>query len=113
MTKVIDAGVFIPVGNHGWIHSVNSPAVEDGSFQRVLEVTKGVEALGFDFVLSPGIWRGRKGPSEHWIRSLESLTTSAALLQATDRISVFGTVHMTAYPPAVVAKIIATLAQIG
>ena len=39
--------------------------------------------MGFDFVLSPGIWRGRKGPSEHWTRSLESLTTTAALLQAT------------------------------
>jgi pyrimidine oxygenase len=113
MTKVIDTGVFIPVGNHGWIHSINSPAVEDGSFQRVLEVTKGAEGLGFDFVLSPGIWRGRKGPSEHWMRSLESLTTTAALLQATDRISVFGTVHMTIYPPAVVAKIMTTLDQIG
>ena len=76
-------------------HSLNSPAVEDGSFQRVLDVTKGAERLGFDFVLSPSIWRGRKGPSEHWMRSLDSSTTSAALLQATDRISVFGTVHMT------------------
>ncbi len=113
MTKVIDTGVFIPVGNHGWIHSINSPAVEDGSFRRVLEVTKGAEALGFDFVLSPGIWRGRKGPSEHWMHSLELLTTTAALLQATDRISVFGTVHMTVYPPAVVAKIMTTLDQIG
>ena len=113
MTKAIDTGVFIPVGNHGWIHSVNSPAVEDGSFQRVLEVTKGAERLGFDFVLSPGIWRGRKGPSEHWMRALESLTTTAALLQATQRISVFGTVHMTVYPPAVVAKIMTTLDQIG
>jgi len=113
MTKVIDAGLFIPVGNHGWIHSINSPVVEDGSFQRVLEVTKRAEALGFDFVLSPSIWRGRKGPSEHWMRSLESLTTTAALLQATDRISVFGTVHMTIYPPAVIAKIMTTLDQIG
>ena len=113
MTKVIDTGVFIPVGNHGWIHSVNSPAVEDGSFRRVLEVTKGAERLGFDFVLSPGIWRGRKGPSEHWMRSLESLTTTAALLQATHRITIFGTVHMTVYPPAVVAKIMTTLDQIG
>jgi pyrimidine oxygenase len=110
---MIDTGVFIPVGNHGWIHSVNAPSVEDGSFRRVLEVTRGAEALGFDFVLSPGIWRGRKGPSQHWMRSLESLTTTAALLQGTSRISVFSTVHMTVYPPAVVAKIMATLDQIG
>jgi pyrimidine oxygenase len=113
MTKMIDVGVFIPVGNHGWIHSTNSPAVEDGSFRRVLEVTKGAEALGFDFVLSPGIWRGRKGPSEHWMRSLESMTTSAALLQATSRIGVFGTIHMTVYQPAIIAKMMTTLDQIG
>jgi pyrimidine oxygenase len=113
MTKMIDVGVFIPVGNHGWIHSTNSPAIEDGSFRRVLEVTKGAEVLGFDFVLSPGIWRGRKGPSEHWMRSLESMTTSAALLQATSTIGVFGTIHMTIYPPAVIAKMMATLDQIG
>ena len=113
MTKMIDTGVFIPVGNHGWIHSVNSPASEDGSYQRVLEVTKGAEALGFDFVLSPGIWRGRKGPSEHWMRSLDSMTTSAALLQATNRIGVFGTIHMTVYQPAIIAKMMSTLDQIG
>ena len=113
MTKTIDAGVFIPVGNHGWIHSVNSPAVEDGSFRRVLEVTRNAEALGFDFVLSPGIWRGFKGPSEHWMRTLESMTTSAALLQATTRIGVFGTIHMTVYQPAIIAKMMTTLDQIG
>jgi pyrimidine oxygenase len=111
--RMIDAGVFIPVGNHGWIHSANSPAVEDGSFKRVLQVTRGAEALGFDFVLSPGIWRGRKGPSEHWMRALESVTASAALLQATSRIGVFSTVHMTVYPPAVIAKMMTTLDQIG
>ena len=113
MMKTIDTGLFIPVGNHGWVHSVNSPAVEDGSFRRVLSVTEAAERLGFDFVLSPGIWRGRKGPSQHWMRSLESLTTTAALLQATNSILVFGTVHMTVYPPAVVAKIMTTLDQIG
>lgn len=110
---MVDAGVFIPVGNHGWIYSVNSPAVEDGSFGRVLEVTRGAEALGFDFVLSPGIWRGFKGPSEHWSLSLESMTTSAALLQATSRIGVFGTIHMTVYQPAIIAKMMTTLDQIG
>ncbi len=111
--KMVDTGIFIPVGNHGWIHSVNAPAVEDGSFKRLLDVTTGAEALGFDFVLSPAIWRGYKGPSEHWMRSLESVTTSAALLQATTRIMVFCTVHMTVYQPAIVAKMMGTLDQIG
>ena len=113
MTRTIDTGVFIPVGNHGWIHSVHSPAVEDGSYKRNLEITKHAEALGFDFVLSPAIWRGRKGPSEHWMRALESLTLSAALLEATSRIGVFATLHMTVYPPAIIAKMATTLDQIG
>jgi pyrimidine oxygenase len=111
--KRVDAGIFIPVGNNGWIVSSNAPAVEDASFQRVLEVVKGAEALGFDFALSPAIWRGYRGPSEHWMRSLESVTLTAALLQATSRIMVYGTVHMTVYPPAVIAKMVATLDQIG
>jgi pyrimidine oxygenase len=113
MTRTIDVGAFIPVGNHGWIHSVNSPAVEDGSYQRNLEITQRAEALGFDLVLSPGIWRGRKGPSEHWMECLESLTASAGLLEATRRIQVFATLHMTVYPPAIIAKMASTLDQIG
>lgn len=111
--RTVDAGIFIPVGNHGWIVSSNAPAAEDGSFGRVLEVVKGAEALGFDFVLSPAIWRGYQGPSEHWMRSLESVTLSAALLQATSRIMVYGTVHMTVFPPAAIAKMVSTLDQIA
>lgn len=45
--------------------------------------------------------------------SLESMTTTAAPLHATSRINVFGTIHMTVYPPAVIAKMISTLDQIG
>ena len=112
MTKTIDAGVFIPVGKNGWIHSVNTPETP-GTFEHVLKVVQGAEAHGFDFVLSPAIWRGQKGPSEHWMVSLESMTTTAALLQATNRINVFGTIHMTVYPPATIAKMISTLDQIG
>lgn len=113
MTKTIETGIFIPVGNHGWITSVNAPAAETAEYKRVREVVLGAEALGFDFALSPAIWRGRKGPSKHWMHVLESLTTSAALLEATNKIKVFSTVHMTIYPPATIAKMVATLDQIG
>lgn len=111
--RAIEVGAFIPVGNHGWIHSVNAPAVETGTYARVREVVQGAERLGFDFVLSPAIWRGRKGPSQHWMHSLESLTTSAALLAETSRIGVYATVHVTVFPPPTIAKMIATLDQIG
>ncbi|MEO4001914.1 LLM class flavin-dependent oxidoreductase [Mesorhizobium sp. CAU 1732] len=111
--RMIDAGIFIPVGNRGWVVSSNAPEEEDASYPRVLTVVKKAEALGFDFALSPAIWRGYQGSSEYWMRSLESLTLSAALLQATSRIMVYGTVHMTVYPPATIAKMIGTLDQIG
>ncbi|MCZ4518940.1 LLM class flavin-dependent oxidoreductase [Rhodococcus ruber] len=113
VAKTIETGIFLPVGNHGWIHSANSPAIEDGSFGRVLDITRRAELRGFDFALSPAIWRGRKGPTNHWMHALESITTSAALLQATDRIKVFATTHMVVYPPATIAKMVSTLDQIG
>lgn len=113
MKTSIEVGVFIPIGKHGWIHSVNSPPAETGTFDRLLEITRGAETLGFDFVLSPAIWRGFKGPSEHWMTSLESITATAALLQATDRIKIFATVHVTVFPPAAIAKQMFTLDQIA
>lgn len=109
----IDTGVFIPIGRHGWVHSVNAPEAETGTYERLLKVVRGAEALGFDFVLSPALWRGLKGPSRHWMDSLESITASAALLQATERIKVFATLHVTVFPPAVIAKQAYTLDQIG
>lgn len=113
MTKEIDTGVFLPVGRHGWVHSVNAPETEDASYARVLRVVQAAESVGFDFVLSPSIWRGRKGPSQHWGNVLESLTTSAALLQATAQIKVYSTAHMTVFPPATIAKMVATMDQIA
>ncbi|MFF1831200.1 LLM class flavin-dependent oxidoreductase [Paenarthrobacter sp. NPDC058040] len=113
MTRTIDAGIFLPTGNHGWITSVNSPAVETAEYTRVREIVQGAEALGFDFALSASIWRGRKGPSKHWMHVLESLTSSAALLEATTRIKVFSTINMTFNHPATIAKMVATLDQIG
>lgn len=113
MSRTIETGVFIPIGNHGWIHSTNAPPAETGTYARLLEVVQGAEALGFDFVLSPSIWRGRKGPSKHWTSALESVTATAGLLQATSRIKIFSTVHMTVFPPATIAKKIQTLDQIA
>lgn len=112
MTRSIETGVFIPTGRNGWIHSVNAPDTP-GTFDHVLRVVQTAEAGGFDFVLSPGIWRGRRGPSRHWMDSIESVTATAALLQATSRIGVYSTTHVTVFPPATIAKMVTTLDQIG
>jgi pyrimidine oxygenase len=112
MNRAVEVGVFIPVGNNGWITSVNAPKTP-GSYEHNLEVTLLAEKMGFDFVLSMAKWRGYGGPSNHWDVTLESLTTMAGLAQATSTINVWGTVHMMIFPPAIVAKMVATLDQIS
>lgn len=110
--KLTEVGVFIPVGNGGWVTSTNGPALP-GTYEYNRAVTVLAEELGFDFALSMAKWRGYGGPSKHWDITLESLTTMAGLAEATKRIGIWGTVHMMIFPPAVIAKMVATLDQIS
>lgn len=110
--KAAEVGVFIPVGNNGWVASVNAPPTP-GSYEHNLAVTRLAERMGFDFALSMAKWRGYGGPSRHWDFTLESLTTMAALAQATSTINIWGTVHMMIFPPAIIAKMVATIDQIS
>lgn len=107
-----EIGVFLPVMSRGWIKSMNSPALT-GSYSSNLAVTLAAEEMGFDFAMSPATWRGYGGESKSMTSSLESLTCMAALAQATSRINIWATAHMMIFPPAVAAKIVATLDQIA
>lgn len=108
----VEFGVFLPVGNGGWITSTTSPQLP-ATYDYNKEVTILAEQLGFDFALSMAKWRGYGGPSRHWDVTLESLTTMAGLAEATSRIGVWGTVHTMVFHPAVVAKMTAVLDQIS
>lgn len=112
MNKKIEVGVFIPTVRHGWIHSANVP-YSPGSYKHALQVTRLAEFLGFNFVLSPQNWRGAQGPTRFWGDTVESITATAALLQATNRIKVWCTTHANVYPPAAIAKMVASLSEIG
>lgn len=107
-----DIGVFLPVMSGGWIKSTNSPALT-GSYSSNLRIARAAEDMGFDFAMSPATWRGYGGESNAMKHSLESMTSMAALAQATSRIHIWATAHMMVFPPAVVAKIVATLDQIA
>lgn len=107
-----DIGVFLPVFSRGWIKSTTSPALT-GSYSSNLAIALLAEQMGFDFAMSPANWRGYGGESNSMTYSLESLTCMAALAQATSRINIWATAHMMVFPPAVVAKIVATLDQIA
>ncbi len=108
----VEFGVFLPVGNGGWITSTTSPQLP-ATYEYNKEVVILAEQLGFDFALAMAKWRGYGGPSRHWDITLESMTTMAGLAEATSRIGVWGTVHTMVFHPAVVAKMIAVLDQIS
>lgn len=108
----VELGVFLPVGNGGWITSTTSPQLP-ATYDYNKQVTVLAEDLGFDFALSMAKWRGYGGPSQHWDVTLESLTTMSGLAEATSRIGVWGTIHTMIFHPAVVAKMVSVLDQIS
>jgi pyrimidine oxygenase len=110
--KNVELGVFLPVGNGGWITSTTSPQLP-ASYAYNKQVAQLAEALDFDFALSMAKWRGYGGPSRHWDFTLESLTTMSGLAEATSRIGVWGTVHTMIFHPAVAAKMAAVIDQIS
>ena len=111
-TASVELGVFLPVGNGGWITSTTSPQLP-ATYEYNKQVTLLAEDLGFDFALSMAKWRGYGGPSQHWDITLESLTTMSGLAEATSRIGVWGTIHTMIFHPAVVAKMVAVIDQIS
>ena len=47
----MDFGIFIPIGNNGWMMSVNSPQYMP-SFRLNRAIAEHAEACGFNFLLS-------------------------------------------------------------
>ena len=58
-------GVFIPIGNNGWLISTTSPQYKP-SFDLNKNVVQQAEAFGFDFALSMIKLHGFGGPSQFW-----------------------------------------------
>src|SRR5271170_3157444 len=103
----MQVGVFIPIGNNGWLISTTSPQYMP-SFALNQEVTLRAERYGLDFVLSMIKLRGFGGPSEFWDHNLESFTLMAGLASITSRIRLYATVPTLAVPPAIAARMSAT-----
>lgn len=105
-------GVFLPVGNGGWIVSTTAPPLEP-SYADSRRIAVLAEELGLDFVMSMGKWRGFGGATDHWGRTLESVTLMAALAAVTSRVRVWATVHANVHNPLVAAKMVATLQEVS
>ena len=108
----MELGVFIPIGNNGWLISATSPQYKP-SFALNRAVTLSAERHGLDFVLSMIKLRGFGGPTEYWDHNLESFTLMAGLAAVTKRIRLYASVAVLTLPPAIVARMAVTIDSIS
>ena len=108
----MEIGVFIPIGNNGWLISSTSPQYTP-SFDLNREVVQRAERYGFDFAMSMIKLRGFGGTSRHWDDNLESFTLMAGLAAVTTRIDLIATVAVLTLPPAITARMAVTIDSIS
>ena len=63
------------------------------SWPDCLKLARLADEAGIDFLLPIGRWKGYGGGSDFHGTTLETVTWACGLLAATQRITVFGTVH--------------------
>ncbi|MGE0222430.1 MAG: LLM class flavin-dependent oxidoreductase, partial [Acetobacteraceae bacterium] len=105
-------GVFIPIGNNGWLISTTSPQYKP-SFDLNRTVVEKAEGFGFDFALSMIKLHGFGGPSQFWDYNLESFTLMAGLAAVTTRIQLFATCAVLTMPPPFAARMAVTIDSIS
>ena len=108
----MDIGVFIPIGNNGWLISEAAPQYMP-SFDLNRELVQKAEGYGVDFALSMIKLRGFGGKTEFWDHNLESLTLMAGLAAVTSRIRLYATAATLVMPPAIVARMASTIDSIS
>jgi FMNH2-dependent dimethyl sulfone monooxygenase len=84
-----------------------------GSWPDCLRLAKLADDAGIEFMLPVGRWKGYGGDTDYQGETLETVTWAAGLLAATQRITVFGTVHAPMFQPLVAAKQFVTADHIG
>jgi pyrimidine oxygenase len=108
----VQLGVFIPIGNNGWLISTTSPQYLP-SFDLNNEAVQKAERFGFDFALSMIKLHGFGGPSQFWDYNLESFTLMAGLAAVTSRIQLFATCAVLSMPPPIAARMAVTIDSIS
>ena len=108
----MQVGVFIPIGNNGWLISETAPQYLP-SFDLNKEIALRAERYGLDFLLSMIKLRGFGGKTEFWEYNLESFTLMAGLAAVTDRIKIYATCATLVVPPAYAARMAATIDSIS
>ncbi|MFJ4626732.1 pyrimidine utilization protein A [Streptomyces sp. NPDC088847] len=105
-------GVFIPIGNNGWLISRSSPQYLP-SFELNKAIVQKAEEHGLDFALSMIKLKGFGGETEFWDHNLESFTLMAGLAAVTERIKLYASTPILVLPPAIVARMASTIDSIA
>lgn len=108
----MEIGVFLPIGNNGWLISKSSPQYMP-TFELNKTVVQRAEAYGFDFALSMIKLKGFGGETEFWDHCLESFTLTAALAAVTERIKLYASAPVLALEPAIAARMAVTIDAIA
>ena len=108
----VKLGVFLPIGNNGWLISTTSPQYKP-TFDLNRAIVEKAEHFGFDFALSMIKLHGFGGPSQFWDYNLESFTLMAGLAPVTTRIQLFATCAVLTLPPPLAARMAVTIDSIS
>lgn len=108
----MEVGLFLPVATRGFLISTTSPPF-DPTFDGILKIVQRAEAADLDFCLSMVKLHGFGGPSRYWDSCLDPFTTIAAALARTQKIKLFASVPILAVPPAICARMSATIDSIA
>ncbi len=84
-----------------------------GTWADNLKLAQMADEAGIDFMLPIGRWKGYGGETDYQGATLETITWACGLLQATKRLTVFGTVHAPLFHPVIAAKQMVTADHIG
>lgn len=105
-------GVFMPVGNNGWIMSKNAPATQP-TYQLNKDVAQLAEQIGFDYIFSMAKWTGYGGATGFWDTTIESFSLMSALAAVTSRLRLVASISPILIHPTIVAKMMATFDDIS
>ncbi|GAA3184311.1 MULTISPECIES: pyrimidine utilization protein A [Streptomyces] len=108
----MDIGVFLPIGNNGWLISKSAPQYMP-TFELNKAVVQRAERYGLDFALSMIKLKGFGGETEFWDHCLESFTLMAGLAAVTERIKLYASTPILALPPAMAARMAVTVDAIA
>ncbi|KAN0120061.1 putative pyrimidine monooxygenase ruta [Hyaloscypha variabilis] len=112
MTPKMEIGVFIPIGNNGWLISTTAPQYKP-SFALNKALIQKAESYDIDFALSMIKLRGFGGKTEFWDHNLESFTLMAGLAAVSSKIKLFASAAILTLPPALVARMATTIDSIA